>query len=158
MVANVVATNGAKVYIGPAAATTVDTLVEYEALTFVQINGVNQMGTFGDAANVIEFDVIDESRTRKAKGTFNAGSMQLVMALDDNDAGQEDLLDALEDERSFAFKVEFNDKLTDAGTNTMKYFRAKVASAAIDMGGSNDVIRRNVQIAIDSAIITDPAT
>lgn len=158
MVANVVATNGAKVYIGGLAATTVDTVTEFAALTWVQIQGVSQIGSFGDVANIITFDVIDESRTRKAKGTFDAGTMNLVMAADSGDAGQEDLIEALAEEGAYGFKVELNDALTGSGTNTIFYFRGKVASAAIEAGGANDIVRRNVTVAIDSPVLEVAAT
>lgn len=158
MVANVVSVNGAKLYIGGPAATTVDTPTEFAALTWVQIQGISELGEFGDVANIIEFDVIDESRTRKAKGTFNAGTMNLVMASDASDAGQEDLLEALVAEDSYAFKLELDDEVTGSGHGTIFYFRAKVASAAVAAGNANQIVRRNVALAIDSQIWEVAAT
>jgi opacity protein-like surface antigen len=158
MVARVYATNGTKVYIGPIAATTVDTVSEFAALSYVEIVGINQIGEFGDNANIINFEVIAESRTRKAKGTFNGGALNLTMALDDTDTGQQNLGLAFLNPNGYAIKVEFNDKLTTSGTNTIRYFRGKVTSYRIAAGGANDVVRRLGNIEVDSEIYTVAAT
>lgn len=160
MVAIVGATNGTKVYISSAsAATTVDTTSEYAALTWQQINGIGSIGAFGDVRQLIEYDVLDEDRTRKTKGTANAGNMELRMALDDTDTAQGTLETAFNagSAVNYAFKVEFNNKLTTSGTNGLRYFRGKVTAYENVMGGANSTLERRVVVAIDSVILgSDP--
>lgn len=158
MPARVFATAGAKVYIGPVYSASVDTVTEFAALSYTQINGVSQIGEFGDAKPVIKFDVIDEGRTRKAKGNSDAGALSLVMALDDTDTGQTNLVTALGSPLAYAFKVELNDKLTTSGTNTLIMFYGKVMSNSYTMGGANEIARRTVSVEVDSAIYRKAAT
>jgi hypothetical protein len=158
MVARVFATAGSKVYIGPTYSSTVDTVTEFAALSYTIINGVSTIGEFGDTKTVINFDVIDESRVRKTKGTSNGGALSLVMALDDTDTGQTNLKTAFDSPNAYAFKVEFNDKLTTSGTNSLAMFYGKVTSYAYTMGGANDVARRTVNVEVDSAIYRKAAT
>lgn len=160
MVARVVPVSGAKVYIGGVAATTVDTITEFAALTYVEIAGISDIGNFGDTREVIEYNVIGEERTRKAGGTRNAGDMTLRMAFDAADAGQEDIVDAFEaaGDNAYGFKVEWDDKLTGSGTNTIAYFRGKVTANEVQMGGANNIVERNVTVAIDSPLYFVAAT
>lgn len=158
MVARVYSTAGSKVYIGPIYSASVDTVTEFAALSYTVVSGVSTIGSFGDTKTVINFDVIDENRVRKAKGTSNGGALSLVMALDDTDTGQTNLITAFNSASAYAIKVELNDKLTTSGTNTLKMFYGKVTSNTVDAGGANDVVRRTVNVEVDSAIYTKAAT
>jgi hypothetical protein len=158
MVARVYSTAGSKVYVGPIYSASVDTVTEFAALSYTLISGTSTIGDFGDTKTVINFDVIDENRVRKTKGTSNGGALSLTMALDDTDTGQIALKTAFDAAAAYAIKVEFNDKLTTSGTNTLKMFYGKVTSYSVNMGGANDVVRRVVNIEVDSAIYTKPAT
>jgi hypothetical protein len=80
------------------------------------------------------------------------------MALDDTDTGQTNLKTAFDSPNAYAFKVEFNDKLTTSGTNSLAMFYGKVTSYAYTMGGANDVARRTVNVEVDSAIYRKAAT
>jgi hypothetical protein len=158
MVARVYSTAGTKVSIGPVYSASVDTVTEFAALSYTLVSGVSNIGDFGDTSSVIKFDVIDENRTRKSKGTRDGGALPLVMALDDTDAGQIALETAFNSASAYAIKVEFNDKLTGGGTNTKRYFYGKVTSYSINSGAANDIVRRTCNIEVDSNIYTQPAT
>ena len=145
------ATNGAKVYICETAESEAPTLVEYQALTWVQINEVESLGTFGDTAEEINFTSLSDERVRKVKGARNAGTLELIMGIDYSDTGQIALLAAEKEIHSYPFKVEFNDA-PEGGTPSERYFNAKVGSASEQLDTANNVMKLNASLWIDSAI------
>jgi hypothetical protein len=150
MPGRVFATAGAKLSIGPIFSATVDTLTEFAALSYTQVNAVSSIGDFGDTSQEITFDVIDETRTRKAKGTRNGGTLSVVMAFDLTDTGQQALVTAFASQSAYAFRVEFADKLTGPGVNSAVFFYGKVMSNVVNAGGANDITRRTCTIGVDS--------
>ena len=55
---------------------------DYNGIAWIEIKKWTQMGTFGDAAQLITADLIGEGRTKKMKGSKNAGAMANVFAVD----------------------------------------------------------------------------
>jgi hypothetical protein len=105
------ATAGSKLYIGAALAFNgVDlTAADFASQTWTEIQGTTNLGSAGDTSELITSNQIGAARTRKLKGTRNAGSMQVVCDLDYADAGQIALLAAEKAKDTYAFKLEFND-------------------------------------------------
>src|SRR5690606_6920689 len=106
----------------------------------------------GDTANLITSDQIARSRTRKMKGTRNAGSMEVVCDLDYADAGQLALIAAEKTQHSYAFKITFNDAPA-GGTPSERYFVAFVMSAGEQYDEANSVMKLNSTLEIDSNIV-----
>lgn len=132
-------------------------LTEFQADTYTEVGSIEDLGEFGDAFNAVTFTSLGDGRVRKLKGTKDAGDMTLVVAFDAGDAGQTALVAAANDTSSDGYncKVELNDMGT---TNpTTFYFRAQVMGARITVGAADNVIRRNVTIAIDSAVLMQEA-
>jgi hypothetical protein len=132
----------------------------YAALTYSAINLTEDIGSFGDTSNEVTFDDIANGRTIKIKGQRNAGNMELVVAYDDTSASQA-LLKAAEEDDSTAdwhFKVVFDNKLSAGGTNGIAYFSGKVMSNMIAAASADNVVRRNVTIAINTKLIIVAAT
>jgi hypothetical protein len=145
--------SGAKIYIGPAVASTVDTLSEFTALSgWTEVGLVNNLGEYGDESSSVKFSVLNEGRTRKAKGTRDAGSMTLRVGRDTNDVGQAALVAAEATSNKFAFKIVYPDRLTPTGTDSMDYFRALVMSKKNGGGTSDDVLTKTFMLDIDSEI------
>ena len=132
-------------------------LTEFQADTYTEVGSIEDLGEFGDAFNAITFTSLGDGRVRKLKGTKDAGDMTLVVAFDGDDEGQAALLAAAEDTTSVGYncKVELNDR--GATNPTTFYFRAQVMGARVAIGGADNVIRRNVTIAIDSAVLMQEA-
>jgi hypothetical protein len=153
---------GTKVYIGPKGS--YDDLTDYEAITtWVEIGEVESLGDFGDTVGAATFTALGNRRVRKFKTTYDAGTMSLTVGDDESDAGQEDLLDALNDSSNsggdYAFRVVYDDQITAVtGNGTTLYFSAKVMSGTRNVGDVENIIRRTYDVAINSEIITDPAT
>ncbi len=120
--------------------------------TWTEIGGTTNLGTAGDTSTLITSDQINAARTRKAKGTRNAGSMQVVCDLDYSDAGQLAAVAAEKTKSTYAFRLTFNDAPT-GGTPSIRYFTALVMSAAEQWDEANSVMKLNVTLELDSNIV-----
>lgn len=124
----------------------------YEADTWVEVGEIENLGEFGDQVSAATFTALANRRVRKFKGTYDAGDMELVLGLDTGDEGQTALNEALKDGKShdYNFKVELED-------GDIFYFSGKVMSRRITPGSAEDVVKANVSIAINSAVLEIPA-
>ena len=150
------ATAGSKLYIGAAMAFDGTDLIASNFTTpltaAVEIKGTTNLGSAGDTSELITSNQIGENRTRKLKGTRNAGSMQVVADLDYADAGQLALIAAEKTRHSYAFRLVFNDAPVD-GTPSERLFVAFVMSAAEQFDEANSVTKLNATLEIDSNIV-----
>ena len=83
-----------KLYISNAS-TTVSTQSAFEALTFVEVGEIEDMGEFGSEFSTINFTSLGDRLVRKFKGTEDPGTMTLQMGMDPDDTGQDMLNTAL---------------------------------------------------------------
>lgn len=148
--------SGTRVYIGDNTACA--SIAEYEAQSWVEVGEVESLGEYGDTAAEVVFEKLADSRVKKLKGMFNAGTLPIAAADDTNDVGQICMRAALSSTFDFNFKVECDDAATVGGTGSVEYFAGKVFGAPRNVGGGNNVIRRNFTVGINTAILTDPAT
>lgn len=148
------ATNGAKIYIGSAITVPMGDMNQASFLgqVWVEIGETENLGTFGDTSAEITFDSINANRTRRLKGTRNAGNLELVCGLDYADAGQLALIAAEKTIHDYAFRVVFNDA-PPGGTPSERLFAAKVASAAEAADAANNVVKLNATLWINSNIV-----
>lgn len=155
-------TAGAKLSIGPVKAfgSTDFTATDFTtgSPTWTLINGTTNLGSSGDTSELITSNQIANPRTRKAKGTRNAGSMQVVCDIDFADPGQIALIAAEKTRDSYAFKLEFSDALAPAGKGSTRYFTAFVMSATEEAGEANSVVKLNATLELDSNIVRVAAT
>lgn len=151
---------GMKIYIGNVLATQITDFVEgdFSGQSWVEIDGWQRAGAFGDAAALITSQLINRNRDVKQKGTSNSGSMQNVFAVVPGDAGQAALKSAAlpADKNNYAFRVDFND--ADGGDPSKAYF-VGIALTAQEAGGEANTIRTlNATIEINSNIVDVAAT
>lgn len=145
---------GSKFFIGPANNDANDATA-YGLLTFEEVGEVETWGNFGRTYNSVTFNAMGDRRTRKMKGTYNEGDPTFTVAFDGADAGQAAVEAALDSDDDYAIKLELSDGAT---TNTIFYFRAKIMGAAFNLGNSEAVIRRDIQLGINSDIVRVAAT
>ena len=132
---------------------------DYSGVAWVEVKKWTQMGSYGDSAQLINTDLIGEGRTKKQKGTDNAGSMANVFATDVLDAGQIRVLTASQDVKNYAFKVELNDKGPGVGAlNSTRLMYGLVMQAQQAGGGPNTVQTLNATMEINSNITNTAAT
>jgi hypothetical protein len=142
----------ATVSIGPVAADTVDDATEFAALTpYVEIGMVESIGEFGDSSEDVTANVINEGRTRHAKGTRDGGTCTVTCFWKPDDPGQIDMMDAEATSNRFAIRIQPRDRLTPAGTDSASYFRGLVRSARRSELSANEPQRIVFDIGIDSA-------
>lgn len=84
----------------------------YGALTWQAVGEVENLGTFGDTANLVTFLSVADARVRKRKGAKNAGTMEVVCGHDPLDLGQVAMLAASNSQLVFNFRVSRTTRLT----------------------------------------------
>jgi hypothetical protein len=149
------ATAGSKIYIGSVlAAKLVDFVVgDFAGQSWVEIGWAEAIGEFGDEASEITFDAIGQGRTQKLKGSRNAGTMAARFGVDTSDTGQIAVRAAELGPQDYAFRIDFNDALTQSGTPSQRYFVGKVMSAREVLDTSNNVVRLNASIGVNSNVV-----
>lgn len=141
---------GSKIYIGSAKEDQAADFVEsdFSGETWTEIDGWSQMGGIGDAAQVITTSLINRGRDAKQKGTSNAGSMQNVFAVIDDDPGQIALIAAAEpsNKDNYAFRV-------DLSNGAKRYFVGLVVTAQEAGGEANTIGNLNATIEVNSNVV-----
>lgn len=166
--ANPRTTAGGKFYIGGVKepSSTDFVLADFEsvspAISWTEVDGLINLGSFGDAAEVVTTQLINRGRDFKQKGTRNAGTMTLQFALMKGDAGQAAVLAAELTEGNYAIKVEINDKAASpaspAPTNSLRYFSGLIAQAREVYDTANSIMRLDVTVEINSNIVKKAGT
>ncbi len=152
-------TNGSKFYTTAAVAlTATDTKAEYDALTWVEVGSVESIGPFGDTSQVVTFTGLSDARTRKRKGTRDAGDIALNCGHDAFDPGQILLVTQQATDFLYNYKVVEADGQDANDTDSTNYMKGLCASAQIDIGGTNKIVMRNFNILVDSEILEAPST
>ncbi|SMH29750.1 hypothetical protein [Azospirillum agricola] len=150
--AKAISTAKMKVYVE--AGTECDTLSEYDALTYVRVGMLLDVGEFGAQYQEVTYTTIDEGVVRRLKGALDNGTFSLSTARVPEDVGQADMLEGLDSYENVNIKVELNDKPTGVGAKpTRFYFPAKIFSYKNQFGDANQVVKANINIGIDGFII-----
>lgn len=142
------------------------TVTEYEDDTYVDVGEIEDLGEFGDTFNPVNFTALSDGRVRKYKGTADAGNMTLTVGLDNGDLGQKAVAVAHKDRTkgNYNIKVTLNDGdpgATPAVLPTTFYFAVKVMNNTVAAGSADNVVRRNMTLAINTEIfeiLPGPAT
>lgn len=147
-------TAGSTLGIVAAAPATFD-VTGYEALTFVNIGEITDLGEFGREYALVTHNPIGSRGTQKLKGSFNEGTMTLQLGLDESDAGQDLLQTAVDDDASYSFCVTLQD-------GSKYYFRALAMSFKRQPGSVDQVTAATctLEITTNSAgvgVVADPA-
>lgn len=146
---------GVKIYIGPAADDTVDTVAEFDALSFTEIKKVKDIGNLVDRSAEVAEDFLDTGRTEIYKGIKRAENLNLVCANNPDDPGQAAVIAAEGAQDNYAFKIEQND---DGGANpTTHYFRAQVLSQGLAGFSPNSILMFQAELAVNSERYTKAA-
>ena len=114
------------------------TQTEYEALTWVEVKKVGNVGETGTAENVLNYDTMDTDVSQKQKGVANAGDPAIEVARVYDDAGQILMRTAAATRLNYAFKFEHSDSPDGALTNTIIYSRGIVTGPTRPNGGVED--------------------
>jgi len=129
-------------------------LAVFEADSYVEVAEVESLGEFGDESQAVTFASLKDGRTRKFKGTRDAGTVPLVVGHDATDEGQLALVAAEASPLDYNVKIVSNDALSLGGDGSIDYFYGKVMSKRKNVGDVNNVVRGNYAIGINSRIVT----
>ena len=155
------ATNGAQLFIGGALASKSVDFVEgdftSQSASWVEIGEIENLGNLGDAAAEVSFDSISANRTRRLKGTRNAGTMEVVCGIDYEDPGQLAAMAAEKTIHDYAFRLVLNDA-PPGGAASERLFVAKVASVVEALDGANNVMKLNLTLWVNSNVVKIDAT
>lgn len=136
------------------------TEADYTSLTWVQVKGVVTLGETGKSTNVVSLNTWDTAVTDKQKGVTDAGSPELELARDLNDAGQIILNSAsvVGNSNKYAFKILRSDAAL-GGVGTIEYQRGIVAGPKTPNGGNEDFVRDIFTLGfVQEQIIVKPTT
>jgi hypothetical protein len=125
----------------------------FEALTWTEVGEVTEIPQFGKVYNVVTHLPLGSRQTIKRKGSYDNGEVDVPYAFDvDDDAGQVILEAAVDDDDSYAFKVDIQNPALKS-----VYFTAQVTSRPITVGSTDSIVVANSTLAIDDDIlIEDP--
>ena len=152
MPSNAFTSAGTKISIAPLPAGTYNlTLFTGITSAWDEIGEVTDLGEFGREFALVTHNPLATRRTVKRKGSFNDGAVTMQMARTPADDGQDALLDALDDDDSFAFRVELQD-------GSVLYFSAQVMSYTTNVGGADQIVTASVSLEIDNDIFEVPAS
>lgn len=159
MPSNLAGTLGSRLYMSGAIASTIDTEGEFAALTWTEIGLIENFGEFGRVFDLVTFQAVKDGRTYKLKGGFNDGSIQLTVAQDLSDDGQEALYDAATaaDQNNYGFRIDLNDAPSGSGGGSRFYFRGLPMSFRTQMGSVNSVVRAMATIEVNSDVLYAPS-
>lgn len=147
--------SGSKVYVSLVNPSTYDQ-TGFEALTWLEVKPVSNIGDFGGESNLVTFDPVGTGVVNKHKGSVNYGAMTLDCARDPDDVGQAALLTAGANsyKSDIAFKIAHNDTPSGGSTPTTQYFQAKVMNEKpTSMGGVNDIVSATYNVEVNCEII-----
>ncbi len=158
-------TAGARLFIGPVLnPDTVEAMTDEQAMTYFEailegdwseVEEIESFGDLGDNSEVAAFASVKNRRVRKLKTTRDAGTMAVVVGVDELDEGQIALGAAEKTDFNYAFKLVYNDARDEEHSPTTDYFGGMVLSRPKNLGGVQDITKRTFNIGVNTAIYTD---
>jgi hypothetical protein len=152
MAGDIFTATGTRLFIGPVAGPSIDTVAKFDALTWTEVGLVETIGEYGDESSPVTFSALSDARTRKAKGAKDAGNLAVTTAHDATDEGQQALSAAESVNSNFAFKVILPNRLNPTGTDEINYFRGLVMSKRKNVGGNDNVVRMTYNVGVNTEI------
>ncbi len=131
---------GSKLYVCATAQPDELDAAEYAALTWVLVGGVGSVGETGSNTNILNYETWDDEVVQKAKGLTDAGSPDIEVARDPDDAGQDILRTAAATNLIYALKIEGNDKPNNnvGSKPTIRYNRGLITGPREPNGRNED--------------------
>lgn len=115
----------------------------YAAMTYVVIGEVTNIGEFGKEFALVTHQPLATRGVKKGKGSFNHGTLNPTLAVDNEDAGQVVLQAALESDLSYAFLVTLQD-------GSEYYMMGKTMSLKTAVNTVDDVVTSSPTVEVDS--------
>ena len=117
----------------------------YDALTYTLVGEITDLGEFGKVYNRVDHLPLASRGIVKRKGSYDNGSMTIVCALDNDDAGQTIMQAAADSDSSHTFEVTLQN-------GDLYQFTGQVMSANVNVGGTDNITQVTYQLEIDRDI------
>lgn len=118
----------------------------YGDVTWTASGEIENIGDIGPENEVISFADLCSGTINKRVGATDNGTQSLTIIFDINNAAQVILNDGANNKTPVYCRESL-------ASGDIYYYRAYVASAKTSVGGSGDVIKYNVDLAIDGALV-----
>lgn len=138
---------GTKVSISNTAVTLPLNAAAFAALTFTEVGSVGNIGDYGSAPNMVNYDTLDTEVRSKAKGVEDAGELSVEVARIFDDPGQVKMRAAAATKFNYAIKIEYADAPSEDWSNTIMYAVGPVSGPQVMGGGTDDFIRESYTVA-----------
>jgi hypothetical protein len=116
----------------------------YEALSFTTIGEVTDLGEFGRDYALVTHNPIATRGTVKRKGSYNEGTMDMKLGLDNDDAGQILAKAASESDDDHSIKVTLQD-------GSDYYFQAQVMNFKVGVGSVDSITNAAIKLELTTA-------
>ena len=122
---------------------------------YTAVGEVISIGDFGRMYDQVKYSALNDRNVKKHKGQRDDGEIEVELAYDPADSGQDKLLVALDVDSDYNFRVVMNDASDVSGSyGTQLHFKAKVVGGVRRYGDANNIIRLIVTLAVTSGSIT----
>ena len=121
----------------------------FEALTFVDVAEVTDLGEFGAVYNKVDHSALERRNIVKRKSMVDYGSVSVQLGRDPSDAGQALLIagaDGVSRDDVFSISVTLQD-------GSVSYFTSQIYSYTTNVGAGDQIVGSTVQLEIDNEII-----
>ena len=118
----------------------------YDAYTWTDCGEVTNVGEFGREYQAVRTNNLASGATRKAKGSYDNGTIQLDLLFDASDAGQTLLEAAAVSTSHYSFRVQLPG---EAGDKQDFFFGGLVMGLKKIVGGPNDAIMLRTSIEVN---------
>ncbi|MFN8701979.1 MAG: hypothetical protein ACK51V_00370 [bacterium] len=115
----------------------------YAALGWTAVGEITDLGEFGREYNLVTHNPIGTRATVKKKGSYNEGQINLMMALDEADAGQLLLESAAVSDNDYSFEITLQ-------SGRKYYFQAQVMKFKPNVGSVDNITQASVMLELTS--------
>jgi hypothetical protein len=115
----------------------------YAALSWTAVGEITDLGEFGREYNLVTHNPIGTRATVKKKGSYNEGQINLMMALDEADAGQLILEAGAVSDNDYSFEITLQ-------SGRKYYFQAQVMKFKPNVGSVDNITQASVMLELTS--------
>lgn len=119
---------------------------------WIEVEGTENLGRIGDAAQASQFMSLKGQRVLKLKGPRDAGNQVIRCGRLPLDDGQAALVAAEKTRFNYPLKIELPDALGPTYTNSLMYYAALILDRPTDIGGAADVVMRSFTAGINTSV------
>jgi hypothetical protein len=115
----------------------------YAALSWTAVGEITDLGEFGREYNLVTHNPIGTRATVKKKGSYNEGQINLMMALDEADAGQLILEAGAVSDNDYSFEITLQ-------SGRKYYFQAQIMKFKPNVGSVDNITQASVMLELTS--------